>query len=141
MASAPHRKFRPRISDLNFEFRKNYTPLSSRLKLRSKWRAWGGAIVRSARVLASLPWLEENSAPLPIGHQFTLAPLCSQFRQNQELTPPLLKPLPFVRTRHIRPRLSCGKSNSALQSCNVEPSRCHNGDMKARAYRNKSESN
>src|SRR2546427_7396883 len=68
-------------------------------------------------------------------------PNTSVFIQSQQLRPPSLKLLAFVRTRHIRPRLSCEKGSSTLQSCNVEPSRCHNEDMKARAYRNKSESN
>jgi len=60
------------------------------------------------------------------------------FIENRQLTLPLLKLLPFVRTRHIRLRLSCGKGNQLFRVVNVEPSRCHNEGMKARAYRNKS---
>src|SRR6266404_9100317 len=67
--------------------------------------------------------LSESHRPVP-----SLQP---GFIENRQLTLPLLKLLPFVRTRHIRLRLSCGKGNSTLQGCNVEPSRCHNEGMKA----------
>jgi hypothetical protein len=140
MPSGPHRKFRPRISDLNFEFRENYMPVASRLKLRSRWRALGGRLLGPREYLQVYPGLR-RILRLYRSAISSLSLLCVRNSDRTKLTPPLLKLLPFVRTRNIRPRLSRGKSNSTLQSCNVEPSRCHNEDMKARAYRNKSESN
>jgi hypothetical protein len=101
-------------------------------RLRRQGKPIRSLYEQKARLQRAVYRLSESHRPVP-----SLQP---GFIENQQLTLPLLKLLPFVRTRHIRLRLSYGKGNSTLQGCNVEPSRCHNEGMKARAYRNKSES-
>src|SRR5690349_12557949 len=71
---------------------------------------------------------------------FIFCCICKCFPTEPAAYAAFVETVPFVRTQQIGLRLSRGKGNSTLQGCNVEPSRCHNEDMRARAGRNKSES-
>lgn len=72
---------------------------------------------------------------------FIFCCVCKCFHTEPTGYAPFVETVAFVRTRHIPLRLTRRKGNSTLRICNAEPSRCHNEDMKAGAYRNKSENN